>query len=210
MSWLTLINPERVKGGLDFELLFLHPFLNKKPYQRFSADNFQCVSLQHRSIMQFDDCSYFSVCPLRHPPSFCLNLPWVNVRIDSITHCCFFSFPAFTFYHPEVTTRVFQRNVWPRGTFSTLVASFCQCSHASSIRRGQNWNETPPRNKRNFAFLTPFILLHPKHPMAVNCLGSSLAAKANPSPWFEMWRGKNQILGLQGLWDVTHHHCVPR
>lgn len=75
MSYITLINPEKVKGGLDFELVFLHPFLKKKKYQRFSADNFQCVSLQQKSVMQFDDCSYYGICPPYHPLSFYLSLP---------------------------------------------------------------------------------------------------------------------------------------
>lgn len=79
-----------------------------------------------------------------------------------------------------------------RVTFPALVASFCRCSHVTSTRRGQNQNETHPRNKTNFVFfLTPFIFLHPKHPMAVNCLLNGLAVKPNSSLWFEkIWRGK--------------------
>lgn len=97
------------------------------------------------------------------------------------------------------------------GSFSALIASLYQCSHASSVRRGQNQNENSRKQKK---FGVPFNPTCPSASKAscgceLSC--KQLSRQAEFIPVALDVEGEKEVLGLQGSERLLIIDCcVPR
>lgn len=132
----------------------------------------------------------------------------LELRLDSVTHCCFLLPHCCFLSFWSIEQGLPFENVAPnhlhiRRATEDLTTTLCLPRSlflpvfTCKLKKRGGKKEKKKRllqTKVFVFFLTPLILFYPKHPAAVNSLVSSLAAKWNLFPWFEMWRGKKQVL----------------